>query len=54
MADGQDAKPKKKSVALSGVPAGEYYDKEIIGKGEKQFKSRGAGGGHGPGDGHGH
>src|SRR6185312_108100 len=31
---------KLKLVEQSGVPAGEYYDKEIMGKGEKQFRSK--------------
>jgi protein-disulfide isomerase len=30
-----------KSVEASGVPCGDYYEKEVIGKGEKQFRSRG-------------
>jgi protein-disulfide isomerase len=30
-----------KSVESSGVPCGEYYDKEVMGKGEKQFRSKG-------------
>ena len=31
---------KLKVVEQSGVPAAEYYDKEIMGKGEKQFRSK--------------
>ena len=31
---------KLKLVEQSGVPAAEYYDKEIMGKGEKQFRSK--------------
>lgn len=31
---------KLKLVEQSGVPAGEYYDKEVMGKGEKQFRSK--------------
>lgn len=31
---------KLKTVEKSGVPAAEYYDKEIMGKGEKQFRSK--------------
>lgn len=31
---------KLKIVEQSGVPAGEYYDKEVMGKGEKQFRSK--------------
>jgi protein-disulfide isomerase len=30
-----------KSVEASGVPCGDYYDKEVMGKGEKQFRSKG-------------
>ena len=33
---------KLKAAEASGVSAGEYYDKEIIGKGEKQFRAAGA------------
>jgi protein-disulfide isomerase len=29
-----------KTVAASGVPAGQYYDKVILAKGEKQFRSK--------------
>jgi len=31
---------KLKVAEASGVPASEYYDKEIMGKGEKQFRSK--------------
>jgi predicted DsbA family dithiol-disulfide isomerase len=31
---------KIKAVESSGVPCGEYYEKEVIGKGEKQFRSK--------------
>ncbi|MEO6775658.1 MAG: thioredoxin domain-containing protein [Kofleriaceae bacterium] len=31
---------KLKLVEQSGVPAAEYYDKEVMGKGEKQFRSK--------------
>jgi protein-disulfide isomerase len=31
---------KLKSVQASGVSCAEYYDKEVIGKGEKQFRSK--------------
>lgn len=31
---------KLKVVEQSGVPADQYYDKEIMGKGEKQFRSK--------------
>ena len=31
---------KLKAVEASGVPAAEYYDKEVMGKGEKQFRSK--------------
>jgi predicted DsbA family dithiol-disulfide isomerase len=31
---------KLKAVEASGVPCGEYYDKEVMGKGEKQFRSK--------------
>jgi protein-disulfide isomerase len=31
---------KLKVVEQSGVPAAEYYDKEVMGKGEKQFRSK--------------
>jgi protein-disulfide isomerase len=31
---------KIKLVEQSGVPAAEYYDKEVMGKGEKQFRSK--------------
>ena len=30
---------KLKAAEASGVPAADYYDKEIMGKGEKQFRS---------------
>jgi predicted DsbA family dithiol-disulfide isomerase len=30
---------KLKAVESSGVPCGEYYEKEVMGKGEKQFRS---------------
>ena len=29
-----------KAVAASGVPAGQYYDKVVLAKGEKQFRSK--------------
>jgi predicted DsbA family dithiol-disulfide isomerase len=29
-----------KKVEQSGVPCGEYYDREVIAKGEKQFRSK--------------
>jgi protein-disulfide isomerase len=31
---------KLKAVEASGVSCGEYYDKEVMGKGEKQFRSK--------------
>ncbi len=31
---------KIKAVESSGVPCGDYYEKEVIGKGEKQFRSK--------------
>ena len=31
---------KLKVVEQSGVPGAEYYDKEVMGKGEKQFRSK--------------
>lgn len=31
---------KLKVAEASGVPGGSYYEKEVIGKGEKQFRSR--------------
>jgi predicted DsbA family dithiol-disulfide isomerase len=31
---------KLKIAEASGVPAADYYEKEIMGKGEKQFRSR--------------
>ena len=31
---------KIKAVEASGVPCGDYYEKEVMGKGEKQFKSK--------------
>ncbi|HEY4238386.1 MAG TPA: thioredoxin domain-containing protein [Kofleriaceae bacterium] len=31
---------KIKLAEASGVPAGDYYDKEVMGKGEKQFRSK--------------
>jgi protein-disulfide isomerase len=40
---------KIKAVESSGTPCGEYYDKEIMGKGEKQFKSKKQGEGAKPG-----
>lgn len=55
---------KLKEVEASGVAPTEYYDKVVMAKGEKKFRSRkepkGGGGapaekgGHGPHDGHGH
>ena len=32
---------KIKAVEASGVSCGDYYEKEVMGKGEKQFKSKG-------------
>jgi protein-disulfide isomerase len=31
---------KLKTVEASGVPAADYYDKEVMGKGEKKFRSK--------------
>ena len=51
---------KLKIAEASGVSGGEYYEKEIMGKGERQFKSKksgakqGGGGGGGGHQGHGH
>ena len=32
---------KLKVAEASGVPCGDYYEKEVMGKGEKQFRSKG-------------